>query len=539
MNLTRRTSVSADQSFPNSINTSAAWITGNATVADLQELIHTATLATCTLLLVLIFCLGTYGNLIVFLSFFDPAFRKFRTNFDFMILNLSFCDLFLCCVTTPMFAFILFFDSDSNVSQAFCFTFHLTSAGFIIMSLKSVAVIALHRLRMVLGQQPNTTASFPCALILTISLWTVSFTLATLATLRTYPERSRVCVPLFGCIGGDGKVILYLYVIDFAFCVGIVSVSYVMIARTLKRNVQMRKCAIITVDTSRPKALMSAGIDSIQLQPLYQNQNYNKLQHVQTHAYSKKLTHVQTSANRLQLVSSVNLSGTKDSKAVVTCVVIVLSVFICCLPLGISLIQDVLTSRSSFILNQLKLCGFTLIFFKSGLNPFIYSRNSAGLRKRILWCTQYVALGCLCCKHKTRLRAVGKGSLDVNRNKSSHHETNSAYMLSPKPQGKLVDQACGPSHSRDSMLSPKMSIGQQHYAQSNSTPINTRIEPYYSIYNSSPSQEVSTPSSLQPVNATCGFAKSQIAKHHYMAKIPDFVQEYDKTSTKQIPVPSI
>ncbi|XP_067901916.1 probable G-protein coupled receptor 75 [Heterodontus francisci] len=532
MNLTQRTSPSADQSFPNAINASSAWINGNTTVADLQELIHTATLGTCTLLLVLIFCLGTYGNLIVFLSFFDPAFRKFRTNFDFMILNLSFCDLFICCVTTPMFAFILFFDSDSNVSEAFCFTFHLTSAGFIIMSLKSVAVIALHRLHMVLGQQPNTTASFPCTLILTISLWTISFTLATLATLRTYPERSRVCVPLFGCINGNGKVILYLYVIDFAFCVGIVSVSYVMIAHALKKNAQVRKCAIITVDTSRPKALVSTGIDSVQpvMQPLYRNQNYNKFQHVQTHTYTKKLTHVKT---------SVNLSGAKDSKAVVMCVVIVLSVLVCCLPLGISLIQDALTPQSSFILNQLKLCGFILIFFKSGLNPFIYSRNSAGLRKRILWCTQYVALGCLCCKHKTRLRAVGKGSLDVNRNKSSHHETNSAYMLSPKPQRKLVDQACGPSHSRDSMLSPKISVGQKHYAQSNSTPTNTRIEPYYSIYNSSPSQDASTPNSLQPVNSTCGFAKSHVAMHYHTAKIQDFVQEYDNTSTKQIPVPSV
>uniref|UniRef100_UPI00398EF7B5 probable G-protein coupled receptor 75 n=1 Tax=Pristiophorus japonicus TaxID=55135 RepID=UPI00398EF7B5 len=541
MNLTQRIPSSADQSFPNVINTSSAWISGNVTVGDLQELIHTATQATCTLLLVLIFCLGTYGNLIVFLSFFNPAFRKFRTNFDFMILNLSFCDLFICCVTTPMFAFILFFDSDSNVSEAFCFTFHLTSAGFIIMSLKSVAVIALHRLRMVLGQQPNTTASLPCTLILTFSLWTISFTLATLATLRTYPERSRVCVPLFGCINGDGKVILYLYVIDFAFCVGIVSVSYVMIAHALRKNAQVRKCAIITVDTSRPKTLMSTGIDSVQpvMQPLYRNQNYNKLQHVQTHAYTKKLTHVQISENRLQLVSSVNLSGTKGSKAVVTCVVIVFSVLVCCLPLGISLMQDVLIPQRSFILNQFKLFGFTLIFFKSGLNPFIYSRNSVGLRKRILWYTQYVALGCLCCKHKTRLRAIGKGSLDVNRNKSSHHETNSAYMLSPKPQRKLVDQACGPSHSRDSVLSPKMSVGHQHYAQSNSSPINTRIEPYYSIYNSSPSQEASTPNNLQPVNSTCGFAKSHIAMHYHTAKIPDFGREYDNTSTKQIPVPSV
>ncbi|XP_023778823.1 probable G-protein coupled receptor 75, partial [Cyanistes caeruleus] len=217
-------------------------------------------------------------------------------------------------------------------------------------------------------------------------------------------------------------------------------------------------------------------------------------------------------AGRLPLASAVNLATAKDSKAVVTCVVIVLSVLVCCLPLAISLVQDMLSGSGGFVLYQFELCGFTLIFFKSGLNPFIYSRNSAGLRRRVLWCLQYVALVFFCCKHKTRLRAMGKGSLEVNRNKSSHHETNSAYMLSPKPQKKGLEQACGASHSKDSVLSPKASAGQQHYGQSSSTPMNTRIEPYYSVYNSSPSAEVSTPHSLQP--AGFAFAKPCIPALH-------------------------
>ncbi|KFV10327.1 putative G-protein coupled receptor 75, partial [Tauraco erythrolophus] len=242
-------------------------------------------------------------------------------------------------------------------------------------------------------------------------------------------------------------------------------------------------------------------------------------------------------AGRLQLVSAVNLSAAKDSRAVVTCVVIVLSVLVCCLPLGISLVQDVLSSSGGFVLYQFELCGFTLIFFKSGLNPFIYSRNSAGLRRRVLWCLQYVALVFFCCKQKTRLRAMGKGSLEVNRNKSSHHETNSAYMLSPKPQKKFVDQACGPSHSKESVLSPKASVGPQHYAQSSSTPMNTRIEPYYSIYNSSPSLEASTPNSLQPVSSVFGFAKPYLATHHHTTT--DLVRDRDSASTRPIPVPSV
>ncbi|XP_074143009.1 putative G-protein coupled receptor 75 [Sminthopsis crassicaudata] len=509
---------------------------------DLQEIIHTATLVTCTFLLVIIFFMGSYGNIIVFMSFFDPAFRKFRTNFDFMILNLSFCDLFICGMTTPMFTFVLFFSSTANIPDAFCFTFHLTSSGFIIMSLKTVAVIALHRLRMVLGKQPNRTASFPCTLILTLLLWATSFTLAALATLKT--SKSHLCLPMSSLITREGKTILSLYVVDFAFCVVVVSVSYIMIAQALRKNAQVRKCPpVITVDASRPQPFMGrcqmGGADSIQGAgpALYRNQNFNKPQHVQTHGYTQCSNQLPTpAASRLQLVSAVNLSTAKDSRAVVTCVVIVLSVLLCCLPLGISLVQLVLSSSGSFIFYQFELFGFTLIFFKSGLNPFIYSRNSAGLRRKVLWCFQYIAVGFCCCKQKTRLRAIGKGSLEVNRNKSSHHETNSAYMLSPKPQKKFVDQACGPSHSKESVLSPKVSAGHQHCAQSSSTPINTRIEPYYSIYNSSPSQEVSTPNSVQPVNAF-GFTKMNIAKHYHTTN--DLMQDCDSISAKQIPIPSV
>lgn len=512
---------------------------GNGSAAaGLREGTHTATLAACASLLALVFCLGSYGNLIVFLSFFDPALRKFRTNFDFMILNLSFCDLFICGVAAPMFAFVLFFDSARGVPGAFCFTFHLTSSGFIIMSLKTVAVIALHRLRMVLGKQPHRAAPFPCTLLLTLLLWATSFTLATMATLRTHG--SHLCLPMSSFARGDGKVILYLYVTDFICCVAVVSVSYVMIAQALRRNAQVRKCPpAVAVDASRPQPFVgptAASAGQSALPALYRNQGSGKLQHSQAHSYTTHLGQP-PAASRLQLVSAVNLSTTKDSRAVVTCVIIVLSVLVCCLPLGISLVQDMLSGSGGFVLYQFELCGFTLIFFKSGLNPFIYSRNSAGLRRRALWCLQYLSLVFFCCKQKTRLQAMGKGSLEVNRNKSSHHETNSAYMLSPKPQKKFVDQACGPSHSKESVLSPKASYGHQHYGQSTSTPMNTRIEPYYSIYNSSPSQEASTPNSLQPVNSTFGFTKSYIAMHYHTTT--DLVRDYDSTSAKPIPVPSV
>ncbi|KAJ8385475.1 hypothetical protein AAFF_G00185710 [Aldrovandia affinis] len=515
---------------------------GSPSAPPRWALVHTATLASCSLLLILIFCLGSYGNLVVFLSFFDPAFRKFRTNFDFMILNLSFCDLFICCVTTPMFTMVLFLDAGGTsgvggggVSRAFCFTFHLTSSGFILMSLKMVAVIALHRLRMVLGRQPDRTASFPCTLALTALLWTTSFTLAALFTLRTYPWRSRPCLPHAGLVAVEGKAVLYLYLADFGLCVAVVSVSYVMIAQALRKNAQVRRCPVITVDATRPPPLIAAGFEGVQcaVPALYRNQTYNKLQHVQTHAYTKRGSQAGSSATCCQIISSVNLSTAKDSKAVVMCVVIVFSVLFCCLPMAISLAQDVLSPDSGYLLYQFELCGFTLIFLKSGINPFVYSRNSAGLRRRMLWCLQCAALGSPCCKRKTRLRVVGKGSLELNRNKSSHHETNSACMLSPRPQRRLVDQACGPSHSRDSILSPPPTTTRRPRPPSTSTPINTRIEPYYSIYNSSPSEGPSSPHSLLPAS----FAKSYVAMHYHTHR--EALEELQSATTHHIPMPSV
>ncbi|XP_059929334.1 probable G-protein coupled receptor 75 [Gadus macrocephalus] len=522
--------------------------------------VHTATLTSCSLLLILIFCLGSYGNLVVFLSFFDPAFRKFRTNFDFMILNLSFCDLFICCVTAPMFALVLFLDAGGGdgVSKSFCFAFHLTSSGFIIMSLETVAVIALHRLRMVLGQQPNRTASFPCTLALTALLWTSSFTMAALLTMRAYPRKDGPCLPHFGLSGSRARVVLYAYMADFAFCVAVVSVSYLMIAQTLRKNAQVRKCPVITVDATRPPppppqppapptTLLVAGFEGMQCAPsLYRNQTYNKLQHVQTHAYANRAAPpppvvpggAAQGATCCQLVSTVNLATAKDSKAVITCVVIVFCVLLCCLPMGVSLAQDMLSPESTFAHYQFELCSFVLIFLKSGINPFVYSRNSAGLRRRVLCCLQWAALGFLCCKQKTRLHAMGKGSLEVNRNKSSHHETNSAYVLSPKPLRRLVDQACGPSNSRDCAGSPRPAAGRKLRPPSTSTPINTRIDPYYSIYNSSPSAGPSSPNSLQPVSSqSFAFAKSYVAMHYHTPQ--DALQDFESTSVHQIPIPSV
>ncbi|NXD42351.1 GPR75 protein, partial [Copsychus sechellarum] len=426
----------------------------------LREGTHAATLAACAGGGALVFCLGSYGNLIVLLSFFDPALRKFRTDFDFMILNGGGGDLFICGVAAPMFAFVLGGGPARGVPGAFCFTFHLTRGGGIIMSLKTVAVIALHRLGGGVGKQPHRAASAPCSLLLTLLLWAASFTLATLATLRT--RGSRLCLPMASPPGGQGKLIGGGDVTDFICCVAVVSVCYVGGGQALRRNARARQ-GPPAVGGGGPRAQPFAGPE------LYRTQSGGGA----PHGHNKL-------AGRLPLASAGGGAAGKDSKAVVTCVVIVRGGGVCCLPLAISLVQDVLSGGGGFVLYQFELCGFTLIFLGGGLNPFIYSRNSAGLRRRGGGGLQYAALVFFCCKHKTRGGGVGKGSLEVNRNKSSHHEGGGAYMLSPKPQKKGLEQVGG-GGSKDSVLSPRASAGQQHGGGGSSTPMNTRVEPYYSV----------------------------------------------------------
>ncbi|XP_038607529.1 probable G-protein coupled receptor 75 [Tachyglossus aculeatus] len=444
-----------------------------------RDTVHPATLAGCTVLLAATFGLGSYGNLVVFSSFFDPAFRRFRTHFDFLTLSLSLCDLLVCGVTAPMLAFGLLAEAAAaGVPGAFCLAFHLSGSGFVLVSLKTVAVIALRRLRVVLGRQPDRPASLPAALLLALALWAAGFTLAALATLR--PARSRPCLPLAGPAGGEGRTVLCLYAVDFALCVAVVSVSYVTIGRALWRNAPGRRGP----PGPAPGGARRPG------QASHRNPNYD----------------------RLRPASAAALAPAKDSRAVLTCVVIVLSALLCCLPLGVALARAAWSGGGGGLLYQLELCGFTLAFGKSGLNPFIYSRKSSGLRRKALGCLRALPPGfwarCrrhrhLCCcrrRHRTRLRALGKGSLDVNRNKSSHHETNSAGVLSPK--------------SRDAGPSPGASAGPGPPGPGSSTPSDTRVEPFYGVSDGSPSRQAGAPDGQPSAASALGSARPLAAVDH-------------------------
>ncbi|NXU82521.1 GPR75 protein, partial [Xiphorhynchus elegans] len=472
--------------------------------AELREGTHAATVATCTSLLALVFCLGSYGNLIVLLSFFDPALRKFRTDFDFMILSLSLCDLLVCGVAAPALAFLLCLGPAAQaVPAALCFAFRLCSWGSVLVSLQTVAAIALRRLRLVLGTRPALAASTPRALLQALALWAGGMALAALAMPPSHG--SLPCLPLPGPAGGHHSLILCLYVADFLCCVAVVAACYVLIARALCHRARAHQ----------GPAEGAAGTPRAH-QPFTPCQGRGR--------------------GPDGLLPPSALSAAKDGRAVATCAAIVVSVLLCCLPLGLALLQGMLAGHPGFVLCQLELCGLTLAFLKSGLNPFMYARSSAGLRRRLLWGLRRATLLLLCCScsTRTRLRAMGQGSLEANRNKSSHHDTNSAYVLSPKPRRKSLEQVGAASCSRDSVLSPGPAVGHQHCGQSSSTPMNAQVEPYYSVYNSSPSQGGSTPSSLQPGDPIFLFSKPS-ATH----PVPITGWDGSTAPTRHIPVPSV
>ncbi|XP_078714326.1 putative G-protein coupled receptor 75 [Lampetra fluviatilis] len=508
-----------------------------------------ATLAACTLLLALLFCVGTYGNLVVFLSFFDPSLRKLRTHFDFLVLNLSFCDLFVSCATAPMLGSVLLVRhwARGAVSHSLCFSLQLTAAAFPLLSLQTVSVIAVQRLRLVLGQQPSQAAamlvshaSSASALLLSLLLWALGLILAALAALRGHTRGPgpgpQLCLPLL-----SGGLVLYAYAADFLLCLVVLTVSYALIAHALRLKARVRKGAIITVDVAPGAGERPCAPDAAAAAAAAPCAGATR-----DHGPGP----ADDPASRMRGPGL--MATAKDSKALLTCLVIALSALACCMPLSVALLQGVMSAgpNGGVASTQLEVFGYTLLFLKSGLNPFLYSRSGAGLWKRLSCCLRALSaplLGvctcctccssccCCCCRPKTRLRAVGRGNLSANCAKSSHHDTNSACILSPKrpastydrphhhhhhhhhrhhrhqqqqqpqppgPRGGRVDQACGPSlHSLQAGAEGRRGPGprseRRPFAHSASSPINSRVEPYYSIYNSSPSPPSSPGGSVQ------------------------------------------
>lgn len=54
---------------------------------------------------------------------------------------------------------------------------------------------------------------------------------------------------------------------------------------------------------------------------------------------------------------------------------------------------------------------------------------------------------------------MGKGNFEVNRNKFFYYEINFVYMLFLKFQKKFVDQVCGLSYLKESVVSFKIFVG--------------------------------------------------------------------------------
>lgn len=484
-----------------------------------------ATLAACAALLAPACCLGAYGNCLALGSLLPPGPRpRALARADPLALSLALGDLFLCAVAAPGFALLLLLRPLAGAPgppAGLCAALRLASAGCVLASLHSAAAIALQRLRLVRGPRPGARLGPPgSALLLALLLWAGGLALAALATRAPAPAlaRPRLCLPLAGPAAsndddqdhrddpddhGHGRAARALYAADLLGCVAVVAVSYALIARALRRNARARRGGV-------PGA---HGCVQAQSPP------------PGAHGGSCIRTRTRTPSPGPALAA-------RDSQAVLTCVAIAASALLCCLPLAVALLQGLLAAGRS----PLEPLGFALVLLKSGLDPFIYARNSAGLRRRLLWALQLLGPGWACRRHKTRVRALGQGGLEANRNKASHHDTNSAYVLSPRAQRKGVDQACGPSQAGEpGMGSPQGTAG--HPRRLGSSPVHTRVEPCYSVYSSSsPAPGVRGSRHSRP-GRPLAWTSSYLALHCHPTR--ERLPERDSTSAKQIPVPSV
>lgn len=156
--------------------------------------------------------------------------------------------------------------------------------------------------------------------------------------------------------------------------------------------------------------------------------------------------------------SQLSICPRQGPRAVVTCVVIVLGPGVLS-SMGISWCRWFCPAMGASSFTSLNCWGLRYISQVRIKNPFYIFSECVVAEKESAVVPPVHRPGFFLLHRRPDFVPWGKEP-QVNRNKSSHHETNSAYMLSPKPQKKFVDQACGPSHSKESVVSPKMSAGQ-------------------------------------------------------------------------------
>ncbi|GFS02915.1 G protein-coupled receptor 75 [Elysia marginata] len=370
--------------------------------------VHTATMAVCTVLVIFVVVLGTFGNGLVLITALQC--RRLRSNFDVFVYNLAGADFIVCSCLAPTFLFLLF-SSPPPAARPLCGGFLFVSVLCGLASLLTLLAIACHRQSRVTGRAKGALTARRTAAILGV-IYVVSSATALGGTLHatlSWPDGQTSCQAVINSshVTSNNVILFFVTPVVSVSCVTIL-VSYCIIARAVRTQSYLRVKA---------------------LQPLLQTTGYSRLTHssedpqgagpnktsppcsdmkqvlleagvspdsskTQTPEPSSLHTTTKPSIRsdkreRLRHCTCCSCMAAldKENKAISMCLVVILIIALCWTPLVVSHVIELFTG-DSIILYQVKLCGIALVFLNSALDPYMYAQNCSRSSSRyasFLW----------------------------------------------------------------------------------------------------------------------------------------------------------
>ena len=345
--------------------------------------VHTATLAVCTVLVIFVVILGTFGNGLVLLS--STHCRKLHSNFDILVMNLAGADFLVCSCLAPTFLYLLF--SNPPAPRIFCggFLFACTTCG--LLSLLSLVSIALHRQWQVRGRVKSSLSAAGVASILA-TMYALSLGVAVTGTLHVFlswDETADTCQPVMN--SGDitrNNAILFFVSPVVTVCFTVIVVSYGVIARAVRHQTYLRVKSLQPTPGASPLTTASGTPPmSTDEQTMLDNSI------AEEDADWRSCLRCCGSSSELRKAASLKhcrcctcqIALDKENKAVTMCLVVILIITLSWTPLMVSHIVEVIIGEN-IILYQVKLCGIALVFLNSALDPYMYAQSNGRVKRK-------------------------------------------------------------------------------------------------------------------------------------------------------------
>lgn len=351
--------------------------------------VHTATMAVCTVLVIFVVVLGTFGNGLVLIT----ALRclRMRSNFDVLVYNLAGADFIVCSCLAPTFLYLLF-ASPPPSPREFCGGFLFVSVLCGLASLLTLTAIACHRQSRVTGRAKGALTSRRTAAILTF-IYAVSLGSALGGTLHvtlSWSDGQSSCQAVINSsqVTSNNVILFFVTPVVVVSCATIL-VSYCIIARAVRTQSYLRVKALQPLLQQNPAysrlptppEAVPGNDPSKACLPCHDMKQVLIEPRLKSPAPPGQTPH-QTKSNhpakrdtlRHCTCCSCMAALDKENKAVSMCLVVILIIALCWTPLVISHIVELFTG-DSIILYQVKLCGIALVFLNSALDPYMYAQN--------------------------------------------------------------------------------------------------------------------------------------------------------------------